>query len=222
MRVSELSRLSGVSLPTIKYYIREGLLPPGTASGPQRSDYGDEHLARLRLLRALIESGGVGIAGAKRITAVLDEGAPPAVAFEVAQDVVSANVDSEAVASDDALERVRAIVGDDYCEHPAVRTAARALDALELSGGGMTPSWLDAYARAAIVASADLDELEARSSVSEQTSIAAVGTALGDVVLQSMRRVAQARETQRRFGERQDSASASEHVAARENAEVAR
>lgn len=223
MRVSELSRLSGVSLPTIKYYIREGLLPPGTASGPQRSDYGDDHLARLRLLRALIESGGVGIAGAKRITAVLDDGAPPAHAFEVAQDVVSANVDSEAPASDDALERVRAIVGDEYCEHPAVRTAARALDALELSGGGMTPAWLGAYARAAeIVASADLDELEARSSVSEQTSIAAVGTALGDVVLQSMRRVAQARETQRRFGERHDSPSAYEHVATRENAEVAR
>ncbi|NQX03701.1 MerR family transcriptional regulator [Rathayibacter sp. VKM Ac-2856] len=223
MRVSELSHLSGVSLPTIKYYIREGLLPPGTASGPQRSEYGDAHLARLRLLRALIESGGVGIAGAKRITAVLDEDAPPAYAFEVAQDVVSANVDSEAPASADSLERVRARVGVEYCEHPAVRTAARALDALELSSGGMTPAWLEAYARAAeIVASADLDELEARTSVSEQTSIAAVGTALGDVVLQSMRRVAQARETQRRFGKSQHPAPASEDSATHDSAEAAR
>ena len=82
---------------------------------------------------------------------MLDEGAPPAVAFEVAQDVVSANVDSEAVASDDALGRVRSVVGDDYCEHPAVRTAARALDALELSGGGMSGSGLDGDVRAAAV-----------------------------------------------------------------------
>lgn len=223
MRVSELSRLTGVSLPTIKYYIREGLLPPGAATGPQRSDYGDEHLARLRLLRALIESGGVGIAGAKRITAVLDEGAPPSRAFEVAQDVVSANVDSAAPASDQSLDRVRSVVGAASCEHPAVATAARALDALELSGGGMTPQWLASYARAAdIVASADLDELEARTSVSEQTSIAAVGTALGDVVLQSMRRVAQARETQRRFGERPQQEDRPEHDRTRENAEAAR
>ncbi len=28
MRISELSRRSGVSIPTIKYYLRDGLLPP--------------------------------------------------------------------------------------------------------------------------------------------------------------------------------------------------
>ncbi|WKK71496.1 hypothetical protein Q0F99_19365 [Rathayibacter oskolensis] len=65
----------------------------------------------------------------------------------------------------------------------------------------MTPAWLESYAEAArIVARADLDELEARTSVSEQASIAAVGTAMGDVVLQSLRRIAQAHETQTRFG----------------------
>ena len=73
----------------------------------------------------------------------------------------------------------------------------------------MTPDWLQRYEEAArLVARADLDELEARASVSEQASIAAVGTALGDVVLQSLRRVAQARETQRRFAPADDSAEA--------------
>ncbi|MCJ1694657.1 MerR family transcriptional regulator [Rathayibacter caricis] len=201
MRISELARLTGVSVATIKYYIREGILATGESSVPQRAEYGDAHVARLRLLRGLIESGGVGIAGAKRITAVLDSGAPPAHAFEVAQDVVSANADSEAPATEGSLERIRSLVGPMLCEHPAVTTAARALDALEASGGAMTPDWLERYGEAAeLVARADLDELEARESVSEQASIAAVGTALGDVVLQSLRRVAQARETQRRFG----------------------
>ncbi|KQQ00693.1 MULTISPECIES: MerR family transcriptional regulator [unclassified Rathayibacter] len=203
MRISELSDASGISVATIKYYIREGILAPGVSSGPQRADYGDEHLARLRLLRALIESGGVGIAGAKRITTVLDRGDPPSVAFEVAQDVVSANADSATPATDASTERVRSLVGDTVCGHPAVVTAARALDALEVSGGAMTDSWLESYAEAArLVARADLDELEARTSVSEQASIAAVGTAMGDVVLQSLRRIAQARETQARFGTR--------------------
>ena len=209
MRISELGRLTGVSVATIKYYIREGILAAGESSAPQRAEYGDDHVARLRLLRGLIESGGVGIAGAKRITAVLDSGAPPAHAFEVAQDVVSAHADSDSLATDASLERVRALVGPMMCEHPAVSTAARALDALEASGGAMTPDWLQRYEEAAqLVARADLDELEARASVSEQASIAAVGTALGDVVLQSLRRVAQARETQRRFAPADESAEA--------------
>ncbi|PPG63362.1 MerR family transcriptional regulator [Rathayibacter sp. AY2B7] len=201
VRISELSRSSGVSLPTIKYYIREGLLPPGDAAGPQRAEYGDAHVARLTLLRALIESGGVGIAGAKRITAALDAGVGPTAAFEVAQDVVSVSADSTASATEVSTRRIAEATGSDHCGHPAVATAARALDALQLSTGPMSAGWLEAYARAAaLVASADLDELQARESVSEQAAVAAVGTALGDVVLQSLRRVAQARETQSRFG----------------------
>lgn len=31
MRLAELSELSGVSIPTIKYYLREQLLPPDGA-----------------------------------------------------------------------------------------------------------------------------------------------------------------------------------------------
>lgn len=200
MRISELARLTGVSVATVKYYIREGILAPGLASGPQRADYGDDHVARLRLLRGLIDNAGVSVSGAKRIAAVLDEGAPPARAFEVAQDVVSSRADSDARPSDGALDRVQSLLGASVCEHPAMATAARALDALEAAGGTMTDDWLRAYAEAArIVARADLDELQARTSVSEQTTVAAAGTALGDVVLQSLRRAAQAEETQRRF-----------------------
>ena len=31
MRISELSTASGVPVPTLKFYLREGLLPPGDA-----------------------------------------------------------------------------------------------------------------------------------------------------------------------------------------------
>jgi DNA-binding transcriptional MerR regulator len=71
--MSELSRRSGVPIPTIKYYLREGLMLPGTATAATRAEYGDPHLRRLRLIRALIEVGGLAVASIRRIIAALDD-----------------------------------------------------------------------------------------------------------------------------------------------------
>ncbi len=61
MRISELSRASGVSVATIKYYLREGLLPPGEATAPNQAEYSDEHLQRLRFIRVLRQVGDLSI-----------------------------------------------------------------------------------------------------------------------------------------------------------------
>ena len=45
MRIAELSSRSGTSIPTIKYYLREGLLPAGEATGRNQADYGDDPVA---------------------------------------------------------------------------------------------------------------------------------------------------------------------------------
>ena len=37
MRMAELSRRTGVPVPTIKYYLREGLLPPGERTSPNQA-----------------------------------------------------------------------------------------------------------------------------------------------------------------------------------------
>ena len=42
--MGELSRRSGVPIPTIKFYLREGLLPPGVATAANQADYDEEHL----------------------------------------------------------------------------------------------------------------------------------------------------------------------------------
>ena len=55
MRISELSRRSGVPVATIKYYRREGLLPEGRALNPTTVEYDEEHIQRLRLIRSLIQ-----------------------------------------------------------------------------------------------------------------------------------------------------------------------
>ncbi|MCW2643704.1 MAG: hypothetical protein JWP76_6010 [Dactylosporangium sp.] len=73
MRMAELSRRSGVSVPTIKYYLREGLLPAGAVTSPNQADYGNGHLRRLRLIRALIDVGGLSVAAAREVLGAVDD-----------------------------------------------------------------------------------------------------------------------------------------------------
>ena len=67
MRLAELSERSGVSTATIKYYLREGLLPPGRRVNATTAEYDEEHLRRLRLVRALIQVGRVPVATAREV-----------------------------------------------------------------------------------------------------------------------------------------------------------
>ncbi len=72
MRIAELSRISGVPVPTIKYYLRENLLPPGELTSPNQASYGESHLHRLRLIRALVDLGQVPVARVKEVLEGLD------------------------------------------------------------------------------------------------------------------------------------------------------
>jgi DNA-binding transcriptional MerR regulator len=73
VQISELSDRSGLSVQTIKFYIREELLPKGVAAGATRADYDDAHLERLRLIRALREVGDLPVAAIRRILATVDD-----------------------------------------------------------------------------------------------------------------------------------------------------
>ncbi len=53
MRMRDLERESGVSRETIRYYIREGLLPEPSRSHRNSATYSREHLARLLTIRRL-------------------------------------------------------------------------------------------------------------------------------------------------------------------------
>jgi DNA-binding transcriptional MerR regulator len=74
MRLAELSRRSGVSRSTIKFYLREGLLPAGEPQARNQARYGPEHLERLALVTALREVAGLSIEVIARVTAELDRG----------------------------------------------------------------------------------------------------------------------------------------------------
>jgi DNA-binding transcriptional MerR regulator len=73
MRISQLSAESGVSIPTIKYYLREGLLPQGEQTAATRAEYGERHLRRLRLIRALLEVGRLSLASIRRVIAAVED-----------------------------------------------------------------------------------------------------------------------------------------------------
>ncbi|MEV0588243.1 MerR family transcriptional regulator [Nonomuraea sp. NPDC050310] len=77
MRMSELSTRSGVAIATIKYYLREGLLPQGVQLAATRAAYDDSHLRRLRLIRALLEVGRLPIASIKKILDAVDDDSLP-------------------------------------------------------------------------------------------------------------------------------------------------
>ena len=73
MLVSELSERADVPLATVKYYLREGLLPAGESTGPRRAEYDERHLRRLRVLRLLREVGEVPVTSLRQIGDALDD-----------------------------------------------------------------------------------------------------------------------------------------------------
>jgi DNA-binding transcriptional MerR regulator len=57
MKIAELSRRAGVPIPTIKFYIRAGMLPRGEPGGRTQARYSGSHLDRLALIGTLRRVG---------------------------------------------------------------------------------------------------------------------------------------------------------------------
>jgi DNA-binding transcriptional MerR regulator len=73
MRLAELSRATEVPPATIKWYLREGLLPKGEPTARNQAQYDDVHVRRLRLIRALVDIGGLTTQEARAILTVVDD-----------------------------------------------------------------------------------------------------------------------------------------------------
>jgi len=71
MKIGELAEASGVPVPTIKHYLREGLLPEGTKTSRNMAYYPPELVDRIELIKQLQEERFMPL---KAIKAVLDEG----------------------------------------------------------------------------------------------------------------------------------------------------
>ncbi len=71
LRMKELAEASGVPAPTIKHYLREGLLPEPVKTSRNMAYYPPEFVERIRLIKRLQEERFMPL---KAIKAVLDEG----------------------------------------------------------------------------------------------------------------------------------------------------
>lgn len=70
LRMGELAEASGVSAPTIKHYLREGLLPEPVRTSRNMAYYPPEFVERIKLIKRLQEERFMPL---KAIRAVLDE-----------------------------------------------------------------------------------------------------------------------------------------------------
>jgi DNA-binding transcriptional MerR regulator len=117
VRIAELSQRTEIPVATIKYYLREGLLPPGTTTAPNQAQYDEHHVARLRLIRALREGAGLSIATLGRVLAAVESHQPddrPAY-LTLAVRALSEPLDvpeQEAADYDDARREVDALLND--------------------------------------------------------------------------------------------------------------
>lgn len=200
MRISELSAQAGVTVPTIKYYLREGLLPEGERSGPTQAAYGDAHVRRLRVIRALLDSG-VSIAETRRVVAALED--PPAEAHELlgtAHAAVTPPGDDELDLAD--AERLVAGLGwkPGLCSDAVLHAVARALQTLERAGFAVPDDVMPVYlASVRQIAEAEIAGVPTES-VDAAVSYVVLGSVLVEPLLLALRRVAQQVASAERFG----------------------
>ncbi|RKN06620.1 MerR family transcriptional regulator [Streptomyces radicis] len=207
MRLAELSRRSGVSPATIKYYLREGLLPAGARVSATQAEYDEEHLRRLRLVRALVQVGRVPVATARRVLAAVDD--ESAGQFDRLGEVVTAlphgpapDDDDHATAraretADEVQRRLgwRAVPGN-----PAHQALVAALAALVRLGYPASVEDVMPYGRvAADIAEHELAVIDEFEASTTQLEAAVALTVLYEPVLLNLRRLAQANEAGRVF-----------------------
>jgi len=156
MLVSELADRADVPVATVKYYLREGLLPPGEMVGPRRAEYDEAHLRRLRVLRALREVGGAPVSALQVIVdAVEDDTRPSHEIFCEISDALSPPLPDEAQRPDPELSRSvsAAIDSVGWSDIRADAAARSRLDAVVQLGGAelltVNPEILGYYAHLA-------------------------------------------------------------------------
>ncbi|MEV3922209.1 MerR family transcriptional regulator [Actinomadura coerulea] len=207
MQISELSDRSGLTVQTIKFYIREGLLPKGSAVSATRSEYDVRHLERLRLISALREVGDLPISAIQEvIEAVEDDRVGMHELYATAQHAVGPHVAAPhdphwRAAREDVDAIVRELgwrVGD---RAPARDLLAHAFVALRRLGFPITLKDLRPYVKAAAeVAEHEIGRVVEGAPRARTVHSLLVSTVLYEQVLTSLHRLAQEDASARRFG----------------------
>ncbi|MGV9305155.1 MULTISPECIES: MerR family transcriptional regulator [unclassified Nonomuraea] len=202
--MAELSEATGIPVPTIKFYVREGLLPPGRPVGRRQADYDGGHVRRLRLVRALADYGGLPIATIRELVGHLDGGDRSG--YDLLALTQMAMTGRQEPRGGPHLAAAERLMGEmmtrrgwsrSQAAHPAVRMAVGVLAALGELGRQDMIAALDAYAAAADrIAAVDLGVLGPADDRERAMELVVVATSLGDALVAALRRIAQVERSQ--------------------------
>lgn len=206
MRISELSRRSGVPNATVKYYLREGLLPPGRATAATQAEYDETHLRRLRLIRALIGVRGLSVAAARQVLDAMTEHRGDVhemlgIAFGIRPPGAGSPDTAGEETAPEAAALVDAMGWSVSGANPARRTideTLRTLRSLDIDY-----DWRALLPHAELAertARHDLDRIEAITDPLEKAEQAVLLTFLLEPALMALRRLAQENESTARHG----------------------
>ncbi|WLQ32862.1 MerR family transcriptional regulator [Streptomyces castrisilvae] len=202
--MGELSRRSGVPVPTIKFYVREGLLPAGQLTSPNQASYDAGHERRLRLIRALLDVGGLSLSAIGDVLRAMEDPDQPVhdILGIAAKRLTSSPRDDSDPELRGAREEVLALLkrrgwraGTGSAGSEAL---AEVLVALRRAGHGAFIDLLDDYAAAAEqVALTDLAYVSREAAREDLVERVVVGTVLGEAMFGALRRLAQAEASAR-------------------------
>ncbi len=206
MRISDLSREAGVPVGTIRFYLRQGLLPPGEPVGRNQAIYRDLHLRRLRLIRALTSIAHLDLASVRALLAAISDQQLPVPALYDVINRVLAPPDEAAPDEAEAVGEARGEV-DDFISARGWNVnpdaAARShlaiiLAALRRLGCDCSMDFFTAYADAA----EHLTRLEIDLLAGEapDRGAAVARSILLEVVLSALRRMAQEHHVTAQYG----------------------
>lgn len=205
MRISELSRVTGVPIPTIKFYLRERLLPAGARTAANQATYDDGHVRRLGLIRVLVDVGGLGIGAVRGVLAAI--GRRDASLHEVLAeahralrrtDLPAPEVLAPVRAETDAWLERRGWVLDP--SSPPRDDLAATLLALRQLGWETGPEIFERYADAAdAVAAAEVEHVAGLPDREAAVRTMVIGTILFERALLALRRLAHEHHSRRRL-----------------------
>lgn len=213
MKIAELSRRTGVPVATLKYYLREGLLPAGEATAVNQADYDDTHVRRVKLVRALVELGRLTIADVRSVLdAVDDDTLPLHDAFAIAQDAMVPSRAREGAPYDAAVAEVdRFVRRHRLAVRPEAAVRGLLADALVFlsefgwgSPDGLANSTMFDAMLPRILADAEVEIafVPAEADRGDQVEFSVVGTVALEVAADALRRMALEHASARRFGRR--------------------
>src|SRR6266508_4489469 len=198
MRISDLGRKSGVPIATIKFYLRERLLPQGKPTGRNQAEYDEGHLRRLRLIRTFTNIGQLDLSTVRDVLAAIDN---DRMSLQDLYEIVDRSLfpADPVLSATDGVEAARAEVdgfvgklGWQVTDDARGRlTLAHVLAALQRLGCDCGVDFFVPYAKAAERLAVQELDLLPDELLDTDRAAAAVRSVLLEVALSALRRMAQ-------------------------------